>query len=84
MLENLILLERQRISCRFITDSEVRGFAFEGEFVADSPICLGGDVSEVTIVPGMTCDVRIIRGAELQQMFDEDVEKMHIFDNTCS
>jgi CRP-like cAMP-binding protein len=38
------------------------GFAFEGEFVADFPYCLDGDVSEV----------RVISGQELQALFDND------------
>ena len=54
------------------------GFAFEGEFVADFPYCLDGDVSEVTIEADMPCVVRVIEGAELQRMFDEDSEKMRI------
>ena len=48
------------------------GFAFEGEFVADFPYCLDGDVSEVTIEADMPCEVRIISGAELQRLFDTD------------
>ena len=48
------------------------GFAFEGEFVADFPYCLDGDVSEVTIEADMPCQVRIISGAELQRLFDTD------------
>ena len=48
------------------------GFAFEGEFVADFPYCLDGDVSEVTIEADMPCEVRIISGVELQSLFDND------------
>ena len=48
------------------------GFAFEGEFVADFPYCLDGDVSEVTIEADMPCEVRVISGAELQHLFDND------------
>ena len=48
------------------------GFAFEGEFVADFPYCLDGDASEVTIEAGMHCEVRVISGAELQRLIDND------------
>ena len=48
------------------------GFAFEGEFVADFPYCLDGDVSEVTIEADMPCQVRIISGRELQRLIDTD------------
>ena len=48
------------------------GFAFEGEFVADFPYCLDGDVSEVSIEADMPCEVRIISGRELQALFDND------------
>ena len=54
------------------------GFAFEGEFVADYPYCLDGDKAEITIEADMPCVVRIIEGAELQRMFDEDIDKMRI------
>jgi len=54
------------------------GFAFEGEFVADYPYCLYGDKAEITIEADMPCVVRIIEGAELQRMFDEDIDKMRI------
>ncbi len=54
------------------------GFAFEGEFVADYPYCLTGDASEVTIEADMMCEVYVIEGVELQHMFDENPEKMHI------
>ena len=54
------------------------GFAFEGEFVADYPYCLHGDKAEVTIEADMPCKVRIIAGADLQRMFDEDIERMRI------
>jgi len=54
------------------------GFAFEGEFVADYPYCLTGDLSEVTIEADMSCVVHIIKGIDLQRMFDEDMNKMHI------
>lgn len=50
------------------------GFAFEGEFVADFPYCLDGDVSEVTIEADMACEVYIISGRELQSLFDSDHE----------
>ena len=48
------------------------GFAFEGEFVADFPYCLDGDVSEVSIEADMPCEVRVISGQELQALFDND------------
>lgn len=48
------------------------GYAFEGEFVADFPYCLDGDASEVTIKADMPYLVRIISGAELQHLFDND------------
>jgi len=48
------------------------GFAFEGEFVADFPYCLDGDPSEVTIEADMPCRVRLISGAELRRLFDND------------
>jgi CRP-like cAMP-binding protein len=54
------------------------GFAFEGEFVADFPYCLDGDVSEVSIEADMPCEVRVIKGSELQRMFDEEPEKMRV------
>lgn len=44
----------------------------EGEFVADFPYCLDGDVSEVSIEADMPCEVRIISGRELQALFDSD------------
>lgn len=52
------------------------GFAFEGEFVADFPYCLDGDVSEVTIEADMPCEVRIISGREVQALFESDTEIM--------
>lgn len=54
------------------------GFVFEGEFVADYPYCLDGDKAEITIEADMLCVVRVIEGAELQRMFDEDMERMRI------
>ena len=48
------------------------GFAFEGEFVADFPYCLDGDVSEVSIEADMPCEVRVISGKELQRLIDTD------------
>ncbi len=54
------------------------GFVFEGEFVADYPYCLDNDIAEVSIEAEMPCEVRVIEGAELQRMFDEDTEKMRI------
>ena len=54
------------------------GFAFEGEFVADYPYCLCGDLSEVTIEADMPCKVLVIEGRELQRLYDEDVETMRI------
>ena len=52
---------------------EVRTFLRgEGEFVADFPYCLDGDVSEVSIEADMPCEVRIISGRELQALFDND------------
>ena len=48
------------------------GFAFEGEFVADFPYCLDGDVSEVSIEADMPCEVRVISGQELQALFDNN------------
>ena len=50
------------------------GFAFEGEFVADFPYCLDGDVSEVTIEADMPCEVCIISGKEVQNLFDSNQE----------
>ena len=52
------------------------GFAFEGEFVADFPYCLDGDVSEVSIEADMPCKVCIISGRELQELFDSDPKMM--------
>ena len=52
------------------------GFAFEGEFVADFPYCLDGDVSEASIEADMPCEVRIISGRELQVLFDSDPKMM--------
>ena len=52
------------------------GFAFEGEFVADFPYCLDGDVSEVSIEADMPCEVRIISGRELQALFDSNPKMM--------
>lgn len=52
------------------------GFAFEGEFVADFPYCLDGDLSEVSIEADMPCEVRIISGRELQALFDSDPKMM--------
>ncbi len=52
------------------------GFAFEGEFVADFPYCLDGDVSEVSIEADMPCEVRVISGQELQALFDNDPKMM--------
>ena len=52
------------------------GFAFEGEFVADFPYCLDGDVSEVSIEADMPCEVRVISGRELQTLFDSDPKMM--------
>ena len=50
------------------------GFAFEGEFVADFPYCLDGDLSEVSIEADMPCRVRVISGKELQRLFDSSPE----------
>lgn len=44
----------------------------EGEFVSDSPYCLDGDVSEVSIEADMPCEVCVISGQELQALFDND------------
>ena len=52
------------------------GFAFEGEFVADFPYCLDGDVSEVSIEADMPCKVCTISGRELQELFDSDPKRM--------
>lgn len=54
------------------------GFAFEGEFVADFPNCLDGEVSEVTIEADMPCEVHIISGRQLQELFDRDEEMAQI------
>jgi CRP-like cAMP-binding protein len=54
------------------------GFAFEGEFVAAFPNCLDGDVSEVTIEADMPCEVHIISGRQLQELFDRDEEMAQI------
>ena len=51
------------------------GFVFEGEFVADYPYCLDGDKAEITIEADMLCVVRVIEGAELQRMFDEECSR---------
>lgn len=48
------------------------GFAFEGEFVADFPNCLDGDVSEVNIEADMLCEVRVISGQELKSLINND------------
>lgn len=52
------------------------GFALQGECVADFPACLDGDISEVTIEAGTICDVYVIRGQELQNIFDSTPEMM--------
>ena len=48
------------------------GFTFEGEFMADFPYCLDGDLSEVSIEADMPCLVRIISGAEQQHLFHNE------------
>ena len=54
------------------------GFAFEGEFVANYPFCLDGELSELTIEAGMPCRVIVIEGKELKRMYNEDGEKKDI------
>ncbi len=56
----------------------ITGFVFEGEFVADYPYCLQGDLSEVTIEADMPCEICLIKGAELQHLYDERIEALHI------
>lgn len=52
----------------------VTGFAFEGEFVADYPNCLYGRRSEVSIEANMPCEVYVIDGRDLLQMYLGDDE----------
>ena len=54
------------------------GYVFEGEFVADFPACLDGDISEVTIEAGIQCDVYVIRGSELKFIFTSDRNMMEL------
>ena len=54
------------------------GFAFKGEFVANYPFCLEGELSELTIEAGMPCRVIVIEGKELKRMYNEDTEKKDI------
>lgn len=54
------------------------GFAFKGEFVANYPFCLEGELSELTIEAGMPCRVIVIEGKELKRMYKEDGEKKDI------
>ena len=54
------------------------GFAFEGEFVANYPFCLDGELSELTIEAGMPCRAIVIEGKELKRMYNEDTEKKDI------
>ena len=46
------------------------GFAFEGEFVADYPNCLSGEMSEVTIIAGTSSKVFQIPGKDLCSLLD--------------
>ena len=54
------------------------GFAFKGEFVANYPFCLNGELSELTIEAGIPCRVIAIDGKELKRMYIEDTEKKDI------
>lgn len=54
------------------------GFAFEGEFVANYPFCLEGELADLSIEAGMPCRVIVIKGTEMKRMYDEDIEKMRI------
>ena len=54
------------------------GFAFEGEFVANYPFCLEGELSDLSIEAGMPCRVIVIEGKELKRMYDEDMEQMRM------
>ncbi len=58
----------------------ITGFAFEGELVSDFPCCLDEDVSEVSIVADIACELYVISGEELQALFDRDLEmtKMNV------
>ena len=58
--------------------SACTGFAFKGEFVANYPFCLEGELSELTIEAGMPCRVIVIEGKELKRMYNEDGEKKDI------
>lgn len=66
------------ISCQWGDKTHCAGFAFAGDFVANYPFCLDGAPSELTIEAGMPCKVILIEGKDLQRMYDEDIEKMHI------
>jgi len=48
------------------------GFAFEGEFVGDYPNCLSSNISEVTIVAGVSCKVFLLSGEELRRLLDSE------------
>ena len=54
------------------------GFVFEDEPVADYPNCLYGAPSEVTIVAGKDCTLKVIEGGSLQRMYEEDPHLMNI------
>ena len=52
------------------------GFAFKGEFVANYPHCLHGELSELSIEADMPCHVIVISGSELLRIFEENMENM--------
>ena len=60
--------------CKWGGKNFVTGFAFEGEFVADYPNCLYGRRSEVSIEANMPCEVYVIDGRDLLQMYLGDDE----------
>lgn len=61
------------------------GFAFAGEFVANFPYCLTGEISELTIEADIPSKVRVISGQEVQALFDSSEEmarkNIHILSN---
>ncbi len=55
------------------------GFAFEGEFVADFPNCMYSKPANISIIAYTTCEIRLIDGNCLKQLFDsnDNMKELH-------
>lgn len=53
-------------------------FSFEGEFVGDYPSCLSGNPSLTTIEAMMPCNVFMVSGKQMKQLFNQDMTAMEL------